>query len=125
MNAADAGRVELARRVRAARSRLYGTVEEARHAAKVSRGSWDNVENGGKAQDFTLGKIEKALGWPLGYANSIIEGTASAEPPAVTSLREHVATSTLSPGVKRAILALIESEIGGDDDGTEASPIAN
>lgn len=124
----NAGRVELARRVTGARSRLYETVEKARLAANVSRGAWDNVEdeNGTTPQDFTLGKIEKALGWPQGFALAILEGRAADEPPAVTSLREHVTNSTVSPEVKRAILALLDSDPrnGGDDDGADAAPIA-
>lgn len=121
-----AGRVELARRVRAARARLYGTVEVARAAAKVSRGAWDNVESGGKAQDYILGRIERALGWPEGFALAIIDGTAPDLPPAVVSLREYVTEdANLSPEARAAILAIIDADHDGGetDDGPEAAPI--
>lgn len=65
-------RDRLAREVKVARLRKFKTVDRARIAARVSRGTWDNVERGDSVKDFSLAAIEEALDWPAGYALSIL-----------------------------------------------------
>ena len=64
----------LGREVRAARQEKFRTVDQARIAAGISRGAWDNVEGGNSAKAFTYAAIEKALGWPGGRCLDILEG---------------------------------------------------
>lgn len=56
--------------------RKFRTVDAARIAAKVSRGTWDNVEKGKPIKDFSLAAIEEALDWPAGHARAILTGEA-------------------------------------------------
>lgn len=74
----DEGRRRLGNAVRADRMRKYRTVDAARIAAKISRGAWDNVEQGKPVKDFTLGAIEDALDWPAGRAHELLYGVEGA-----------------------------------------------
>lgn len=67
-------RDRLAREVKVARLRKFKTVDSARIAAKVSRGTWDSVEKGDSVKEFSLASIEEALDWPPGYALALLEG---------------------------------------------------
>lgn len=74
MNESDY-RAVLAERIKASRRRRFKTVDAARQAADISRGTWEKAEKGLKIKDFSLAAIEKALEWPEGYALAILEGT--------------------------------------------------
>jgi hypothetical protein len=67
-------RERLAQAVKAARMRLYRTVDRARITAGVSRGTWDSIEQGKPVKEFSLGPVEEALGWPQGRALAILAG---------------------------------------------------
>lgn len=56
--------------------RKFKTVDRARIAAEVSRGTWDAVEKGKPVKDFSLAAIEEALDWPAGHALAILTGEA-------------------------------------------------
>lgn len=64
----------LAQRVKDARRKKFRTVDGARVAAQVARGTWEKVEKGEPVKDFSLAAIESALGWESGTAASILEG---------------------------------------------------
>lgn len=115
------GRKRLALAVAADRGRIYRTVDAARIAAKVSRGTWDKVEAGERVKDFTLASVEEALGWPAGRARAIIDGRESEVPASSDAeLRQVVLDdASLAPHYKRAILALLDAaatEGGRNDD---------
>lgn len=80
--------------------RKYRTVDAARIAAKISRGAWDNVEQGKSVKDFTLGAIEDALDWPAGRALELLHGVdnSSSLPPEVEA-----ALAGVSPEVRDRI----------------------
>jgi hypothetical protein len=67
-------RAVLAERVKAARRRKFKTVDAARQAADVARGTWEKAEKGLPIKDFSLAAIEKALEWEEGYAQAILDG---------------------------------------------------
>lgn len=71
-------RDRLAREVKVARLRKFKTVDRARIAAGVSRGTWDNVERGDPVKEFSLAAIEEALDWHPGRALSILTGVDGA-----------------------------------------------
>lgn len=73
------GRERLAKLVTDERKRRFRTVTKAIVAADVSRGSWENLEAGRKVKDSTLTAVEVAFGWPIGYAQSVIDGGESDE----------------------------------------------
>lgn len=58
----------------AARGRKFKTVDRARIAAGVARGTWEAVENGRRVRPFSLAAIEEALDWEPGHAQQIING---------------------------------------------------
>lgn len=110
----DEGRKRLARAVAVDRARIFGTVDRARIMAGVSRGTWDKVEAGGRVRDYSLASIEKALDWPPGRAMALIHGDESggvASPPSApaSGLRQSVEEAELPAGIKRAMLALLDS----------------
>jgi transcriptional regulator with XRE-family HTH domain len=70
----QANRQRLAKAVKAARLRKFKTVDRARIAAGVSRGTWENVERGDSVKEFSLASIEEALDWPEGRALEILAG---------------------------------------------------
>lgn len=115
------GRRRLAVLVAADRGRIYRTVDRARIAAKVSRGTWDSVEAARPVKDFSLSAIEEALGWPAGRAQRILRGDESTgELPPESDLRRHVLSAELPEPVRRAMLALLDSV--PDVDAGEAPP---
>lgn len=67
-------RAVLAERVKATRRAKYRTVDAARNAAGVARGTWEKAERGDPIKDFSLAAIERALGWEPGYAVEILNG---------------------------------------------------
>lgn len=67
-------RDRLAQAVKAARLRKFKTVDSARIAAGVARGTWDNVEHGKPVKEFSLAAIEEALDWPVGHALAMLRG---------------------------------------------------
>lgn len=103
-------REQLGKMVKADRMRLYRTVDKARIAAKVSRGSWDNVEQGKPVKDFTLGAIEEALGWPPGRAQSVIEGEA------VSDFERVVMESGLRPKARAAVLEIVRRDFAEQEE---------
>jgi hypothetical protein len=110
-------RERLARAVRADRLRVYGTVEKARMAADISRGAWDHVEAGDPVREFTLAAVERALGWPQGRADTILN-ERSEQP----DLRQKITESSLDPETKAAILNMLDQrerqELPGSEQGT-------
>lgn len=73
MNESDY-RAVLAERIKAARRRKFKTVDAARQAADIARGTWEKAEKGLPIKDFSLAAIEGALGWDDGYAQAILDG---------------------------------------------------
>lgn len=100
----EEGRQRLGKAVKVDRMRKFRTVDAARIAARVSRGAWENVEQGKSVKDFTLGAIEDALGWPAGRAQQIIDG----EP--VTDIEAAIHAADLSPRARDAILQIVRED---------------
>ncbi len=84
------GRLLLGAAIAADRGRIYRTVDAARIAAKVARGTWEKAEKGQPVKDFSLAAIEEALGWPAGRAQSIIAGRRLEPARSDSGLRVHV-----------------------------------
>lgn len=111
----QAGRDQLAALVKADRLRLYGSMDAARVAAKISRGAWQRVEDGEHVRDISLAGVEVALGWTPGRAARILRGL---DPdPGRNGLRREIVEADLPEGVRRAMLALLDTV---DDDDEEA-----
>lgn len=64
----------LGEQVKAHRLELYPSRLAAAQAAGMSKDTWQNVEEGGEAQDKTYRKIEKALGWAAGSWLVVADG---------------------------------------------------
>jgi hypothetical protein len=64
----------LGEQVKAHRLELYPSRLAAAQAAGMSKDTWQNVEEGGEAQDMTYRKIEKALGWAAGSCLVVADG---------------------------------------------------
>lgn len=64
----------LGEQVKAHRLELYPSRLAAAQAAGMSKDTWQNVEEGGEAQDMTYRKIEKALGWAAGSWLVVADG---------------------------------------------------
>lgn len=67
-------RAVLGDRIKSTRRKKFKTVDAARQEAAVARGTWEKAEKGLPIKDFSLAAIEEALGWPEGYAQSILDG---------------------------------------------------
>lgn len=72
---------DVRRQVKAARSRRGWTQRDLAKAAKVSRGSIQNLETGMKLDETTESKIEEALGKPTGWLDQLRAGHESEVPP--------------------------------------------
>lgn len=111
-------RDRLALRVIEARRATFGTVEAAIRAAEINRATWERVESGQRVRDDKLGAIEKALGWNAGDAWRIMAGKeptvdlpASPQVSGHLTLRQQIEEDpTLSRGIRRAMLALLDSQ---------------
>jgi hypothetical protein len=64
----------LGEQVKAHRLELYPSRLAAAQAAGMSKDTWQNVEEGGEAQDMTYRKIEKALSWAAGSCLIVADG---------------------------------------------------
>lgn len=64
----------LAKRVKAHRLELYSSRKAAADAARVSKDTWQRVEEGLTVREGTYAKIDKALGWSIGSCIAIAEG---------------------------------------------------
>jgi hypothetical protein len=112
----DRGR--LAIYVRRRRRELYGTVESALRESKINRATWQRIEAGDTVRDDKLAAAEKALGWQPGDAWRVMAGEeprldepVAPEAARQASLRERVIDDrTLSPAIRRAMLALLEAD---------------
>ncbi|MEO3742483.1 helix-turn-helix transcriptional regulator [Plantactinospora sp. B5E13] len=63
---AAARRIRLGQLVRQARHQAGETIEGLAARAKMSPVTWRNVESGARVKVFSLGKVEKVLGWQPG-----------------------------------------------------------
>lgn len=70
--------VRLGKAVRARRDELRWSQSEAAWHAGVSDQTWLTVEKGGVTSKRTLTAVERALSWPFGSVDAILEGR---EPP--------------------------------------------
>lgn len=68
---------DVRRQVKVARSERGWTQTELAKAAKVSRGSVQNLENGMRLDESTEAKIESALGKPAGWLDQLRASAAS------------------------------------------------
>ncbi|MEE6259149.1 helix-turn-helix transcriptional regulator [Plantactinospora sonchi] len=59
-------RIRLGQLVRQARHQAGETIDGVAARAKMSPVTWRNVEAGVRVKSFSLGKVEKALGWQPG-----------------------------------------------------------
>lgn len=94
VNESEARR-KLAQHIKSDRIEQYGTVEKARRAAEVSRGSWDAAEAGKPVKEFTLNRIAKALGWEMGEAQRALAGT-----PVASDFLEEIERADVSEATK-------------------------
>jgi hypothetical protein len=72
-------RERLGEAIAAARLRKFKTVDKARVAAGIARGTWEKAESGEKIKPFSLASIEEALDWPVGRARAILAGAEVVE----------------------------------------------
>lgn len=120
----EENRVRLGSYIRDRRRALFGSVENAIRTAGVNRATWNNAEAGNKVRDDRLTAIEGALGWNPGDAWRVMAGqepTAEiANSPQVSThldLRRRIQEDPkLSKGIRRAMLALLDSQELDDQD---------
>lgn len=114
----DDSRTVLAAQVKAARMAKFRTVDAARVAAGVARGTWEKVERGDSVKEFSLGAIEKALGWQPGHATRVLAGDTSAPAPMADAAESDIdpqdVAATLRAFDRR--LAEIEARLANLDD---------
>lgn len=104
------GRERLARMVIAERGRKYRTVDAARIAAGVNTATWKRVEDAEPVKSFSMAAIEEALGWPVGYAQRVIDGLDTELPDAELTFVEFVMTTDrLTEPERRRVLSLVDS----------------
>jgi transcriptional regulator with XRE-family HTH domain len=108
---------DVRRQVKAARGERDWTQKQLAHAARVSRGSVQNLENGMRLDQTTEAKIEQALGKAAGWLDDIRAGRgtdmperSSATPP------ERVALEHATPGDLRRELRWWHQRLNSPED---------
>lgn len=107
----QAGREKLAAAVKRDRKARYRTVDEARQAARISRGAWDSVEKAQPVKGFTLTAVEKALGWPPGRAEDLLAGRSIATPRELEQMLAELDQAEISPSTRDYIRPQLEADL--------------
>lgn len=106
-------RDRLAAEVKTARRRKFRTVDAARIAAGVARGTWDSVEKGEPVKEFSLAAIEEALDWPAGKAFAILAGDDDPKLlDEIDQLREAVRAARAAGATRAELQDVLDAEAG-------------
>lgn len=107
------GLVRLGRIVKSERGRKFGTAQAAIREAQMNAATLKRVESGMPVRADRLAAIEKALGWPAGRAQRIIDGLEVEAAP--QTFREYVLAAPLPESFRADVIRLVDAYEGGQE----------